>query len=125
MNTSNASYLLASGAAILAALFPFYIELAVGVIDPPGGPIIVMEMFVVAVGLVGAMLARFRPDGMARALMMAAVAQALVAVISLMVVPAHPSSPPLEVLGVNAVFVSLFLGSAWLFRRVARTRSAA
>lgn len=118
MDTAH-MYLLAAGAALAATLFPFYVELAVGIVDPPGGPILSMELGVVGVGLIGAIAARFRPRGMARALGAMALAQAVVAVLAVIVLPDHPASPPLEVLGVNGVFIALFLGSAWLFRRLA------
>lgn len=115
----NIKYKLAVGLAIVAALFPFYVELAVGVIDPPGGPLLWMQLGVLAVGIIGAGIARFRPHGMARTLFAVAFAQALVAVIALIALPGHPASPPVEILGVNGLFVALFVGSALLFQRAA------
>ena len=125
MRTGTTVYVLAVGLALVTALLPFYVELAVGIIDPPGGPTLTIQFGVIAIGVIGALIARFEPEGMARALTATAVAQALVGVISLMVEPAHPASPPVEVLGVHAVFVALFLGSAWLFRWSARERRSA
>lgn len=115
----NTTYKLAAGFAFVAVLFPFYIELAVGIIDPPGGPLLKMELGVLAVGVIGAIIARFRSHGMAWTLLATAFTQALVAVISLIVLPGHPASPPLEVLGVNGFFIMLFIGSALLFKRSA------
>jgi hypothetical protein len=43
-----------------------------------------MYIGVLAVGIIGAIVARFRPHGMARALFATALAQALVAVIALL-----------------------------------------
>jgi hypothetical protein len=37
----------------------------------------------------------------------------------------YPASPPLEILGVNALFVALWLISAWLFRKTAREQAPA
>lgn len=113
-------HVLAVGVALVAALLPFYVELAVGIIDPPGGPGLTIQLAVLTVGVIGALIARFEPAGMARALTATAVAQALTAVISYMIEPRHPASPLLEVLGVHAMFIALFLGSAWLFRWAAR-----
>lgn len=113
-------YASAVALALVTALLPFYVELAVGIVDPPGGPTVTLGIGVMFIGIIGALIARFEPEGMARALIATAVAQALVAVVSLMVEPAHPASPPLEVLGVHAIFVVLFLGSARLFRQAAR-----
>lgn len=57
------------------------------------------------VGIIGA-------DGMARALLATALAQASVAVIALIFGLGLPWSPPVEILGLNGFFVALFLGSA-------------
>ena len=84
-----------------------------------------MYVGVLFVGIVGAIVARFRPDGMARALLAAALAQALVAVIALIAGLGHPASPPLEILGVSGFFVTLFVGSALLIRYAGRERRAA
>jgi hypothetical protein len=72
------------------------------------------------------MIARLRPDGMARALFAMALAQALVAVIAL-IAGKHqaPISSVSEIVGVNGIFVALFVGSAWLFRRAANEGEAA
>ena len=76
-----------------------------------------------AVGIIGAIVARFRPEGMARALLATALAQALVAVIAL-IAGKHeaPISSVSEILGLNGFFVALFVGSAWLFRHAALKR---
>jgi hypothetical protein len=44
----------------------------------------------------------------------------LVAAIALIAGLGAPESGPLEILGVNGLFVALFVGSAWLFQRAAR-----
>ena len=75
---------------------------------------------VLAVGIIGAVLARFRPQGMARALVAMAIAQALVAVIALILGKHHASvSSALEILALNGFFAALFVASAWLFRQAA------
>ena len=81
-----------------------------------------MYFGVLAVGIVGAIIARFRPHGMARALFATALAQALVSVIALIITLGSPGSPPgvLGTLILNGFFVGLFVGSAWLFREAAR-----
>ena len=78
-----------------------------------------------SVGIVGAVIARFQPQGMARALVATALAQALVAVIVLILGLGLPWSPPVEILALNGFFVALFVGSAWLFRYAARERTPA
>ena len=78
-----------------------------------------------AVGIIGAIIARFRPHGMARALFATALAQALVAVIALIFGLGLPWSPPVEILALNGFFVALFVGSAMLFRHAGRERTPA
>ena len=70
-------------------------------------------------GIIGAIIAQFRPQGMARALFATALAQALVPMIALIIwKPQTASVEALSgVLVVNAFFVMLFVGSALLFRR--------
>ena len=61
---------------------------------------------------------------MARALFATALAQALVAVIALILgMHQAPYSSVGEILGLNGFFVALFLGSAWLFSNAARERT--
>jgi len=84
-----------------------------------------MFLWVPAVGIIGAIIARFQPRGMARAMFATALAQALVAVIALIagIVPAYNSA--FEVLGITGFYVALFVGSALLFRHAARGRTPA
>ena len=95
-------------------------NLAVGARDF-GQPANLMYIGVLAVGIIGAIIARFRPHGMVRALIATALAQALVAVIALIAGLGYPASPPLEILGANGFFFALFVGSA-LFRYAGRSR---
>ncbi len=68
------------------------------------------------VGIVGAAIARLRPNGMARALFAMAIAQALVTVIVLIIwLPQITSwAPPVvRMFGLNVFFALLFVGSAF------------
>ena len=90
-------------------------------------PAAMMYLWVPLVGIIAAAVARFRPDGMARALFVTALAQALVLAIVLVV--RNPGVTPwtaavLRGFGGNAVFFMLFVGSALLFRKAARGESA-
>ena len=84
-----------------------------------------MYIGVLAVGIIGAIIARFRPHGMARALFATALAQGLVSVIALTIPLGSPGSPPLEILALNGFFLALFAGSALLFRYAAREQTPA
>ncbi len=88
----------------------------------------VMYFAVPLVAIIGAAMARFRPGGMARALFVTALAQALILMIVLLI--RNPQVTPwtaavLRGFGGNAFLVVLFVGSALLFRKAARGESAA
>ncbi len=112
----NIAYRAAGGVALAAALLIVWINLAVGIIGTEGSPANLMYIGVLAVGGIGAIVARFQPHGMARALFATALAQALVAIIAL--IAGMQPAPALNV--VNGFFVALFVGSALLFRNAAR-----
>ena len=116
----NIAYRAAVGVALAAALLLAWMNLAVGVIGTEDDLGNLMYVGVLAVGIVGALIARFRPHGMARALFATALAQALVAVIALIFGLGSLWSPPAEILALNGFFVALFVASAWLFRNAAR-----
>jgi hypothetical protein len=123
--TGNTAYRAAVGVAIAAAFLLAWMNLAVGIIGTEDNPANLMYGGVVAVGMTGAMIARFRPDGMARSLVATALAQALVAGIAAIAGLGDPASPPLEILGVNALFAALWLVSARLFRKAAHEQAPA
>lgn len=126
MTTHKAAYRSALAVAIATAFILLWLMGAVGVIGVEGDRADLMYFGVLAVGIIGAVIARFQPEGMARALLATALAQALVAVIAL-IAGKHqaPISSVFEILGLNGFFVALFIGSAWLFRRAARKQPAA
>ena len=119
------AYRFAVGVALVAAFILVWSSLGVGIIGADGDPANIMYFGVLAVGIVGAMVARFRPHGMARALFATALAQASVAVIALILGLGLPWSPPVEILALNGFFVALFVGSALLFRHAARGQTPA
>jgi hypothetical protein len=113
-------YRFAIGVALAAAFILIWLSLGVGIIGKDGDPANLMYFGVLAVEIIGAIIARLQPHGMARALFATAFAQALVAVIALIAGLGLPWSGPAEILGLNGFFIALFAGSAWLFRRAAR-----
>lgn len=113
----TAAYRAAIGVAVATALVLIWMNLAVGLIGSEDNPANLMYGGVLAVGLVGAILARLRPRGMARALFATAFAQMLVGAIAM-----------IAGLGftwiLNGFFVALWVGSALLFRRGAHATPA-
>jgi hypothetical protein len=118
----NIAYRAAVGVALAAAFLLVWGNAAVGITDSDAD---LMFLWVPAVGIIGAIIARFQPRGMARAMFATALTQALVAVIALIagIVPAYNSA--FEVLGITGFFVALIVGSALLFRHAARGRTPA
>ena len=115
--TGNHAYRAAVGVALVTAFILVWMNLAVGIIGREDNPANLMYPGVLAVGIVGAFVARFRPQGMARALVATALAQALVAVIGL-------TAGLGSALVLTGIFMALWLVSAWLFRRAAREQTA-
>lgn len=118
--TRNRTYLAAVGIALTAAFILVWMNAAVGIIGNENNPANLMYGGVLAVGAIGAIIRGFRPDGMASALFATALVQALVCVIAIIAGMGYPESPPLEIVGVNALFVVLWFVSALLFRKAAR-----
>jgi hypothetical protein len=116
--TRNRAYRAAVGVALAAAFLLVWANLAVGIIGSEDNPANLMYHGVLAVGIVGAILARFRPRGMARALVATALAQVVVAAVAL--VAGLGFTGP-----VTLFFAALWLTSAWLFRKAARSPTSA
>ena len=119
------AYRAAVGVALAAAFVLVWLTGAVGIIGSEDNNANAMYFGVLAVALVGAVVARFRPHGMARALFATALAQASVAGVALIFGLGAPWSPPVEILALNGFFVALFAGSALLFRYAARDQTPA
>lgn len=123
--TTSLAYRAAVAIAVGAALLLVWVNLAVGFIGDENNPANLMYLGVLAVEVGGAVLARFRAAGMARALFATAFAQALVAAIALAFRLGGASSGPAEILTTNALWVLAFTGSAGLFLRATGNDTAA
>ena len=126
MKTDSTAYKSAIVLALATAFILVWLIGAVGVIGVEGDPFDLMYFGVLAVGIIGAITTRLQPQGMARALLATALAQALVTVIAL-IIGKHQSSVSSvpEILILNGFFIALFLGSARLFGHAARDETAA
>ena len=122
---ARSAYRFALCAAVATPFLLLWVIGAVGLIGVEGDPFDRIYGGVIAVGIVGAMIARFRARGMARALVAAALAQALAAVIALAIGKQHsPVSSVVEILGLNGFFVVLWVVSARLFIRAAHAQDS-
>lgn len=121
--SGSLAYRLGAVIALAAALLLIWINLAVGIIGDEGEPANLLYVGVLAVGIGGSFLARFEAGGMARAMVLAAVAVAVVGVVALAAGwGATGPSWPLDIAGLTVFFAALFGGSAWLFHQAAREK---
>lgn len=124
--TGSIVYRAAIGVALVAAFILIWINLAVGIIGSEDHPANLMYGGVLAVGILGALIARFRPHGMARALAATALAQGLAGVIALIAGwGSTGANGPAAIMVLTAFFAALWLLSAWLFWRAAREQMLA
>jgi hypothetical protein len=120
----NREYKIGAGLALSAAFLLIWINGAVGLIGTESNPLNLVYLGVIGIAIIGALVTRLQPHGMARTLFATAMAQALVPVIALIAQPHIILAEPPGLMGVlilNSFFVMLFAGSALLFRRAGVT----
>lgn len=113
----NFSYRIAVAIALVTTLLLVWSNLAVGIIGSEDNPANLLYFGVVGIGIVGAIIARFDPRGMAYALFAMALAQALIPVIAIIAWNLQITSDLLRVFVLNGIFVMMLASSALLFRR--------
>ena len=121
----NLAYRFAAAVALGTAFLMVWANAAVGIIGSENNPANLMYAGVLAIGVIGAILARFRARGMARA--MAVTAGALF-VVFLAAVLGHVSDPveaikPVQLFEITVFFAFLWSLSAALFAKAARDPS--
>jgi hypothetical protein len=112
--SNRIAYRAAVGIAVLTGFLLIWINLAVGIIGSENNPANQLYIGVLAVGIIGAFIARLRPHGMARTLFATALAQMLVPVIALLIWKPSMEDPPgiVGVIILNAFFAALLIVSA-------------
>jgi hypothetical protein len=113
--TTTPAYRMAALLALVSAFILVGVSLGVGIFGTPDRVEILMVAGVLAVGVIGALVTRFRPRGMAMALLATAIAMVVMGVAGL---AAGMHTRNWEVV-LCVVFAALFVGSAKLFRRAA------
>ena len=112
------------GVGLLAAFLLVWINGAVGIIGPETNDANMMYFAVLGVAIAGAVAAFGRPRGMAYAMFAAAAATAVVAAIAIAGDLGRPEDGPFQLLGVNAMFVMIWVTAGGLFLETARRREA-
>ncbi|MBL1212672.1 MAG: hypothetical protein HND52_04810 [Ignavibacteriae bacterium] len=114
---SSTTYKIAFGVGLAAALLLIWSNLAVGIIGSEDNPLNLMYFGVIVIVVIGAAAARLKPKGMSRAMLMAAFAQTLSAIIAIVVEFENTTISSIEIILVNAFFIALWVGSAFLFSK--------
>ena len=122
--TGSIAYRAAVGVAAAAAFLLIWVNLAVGIIGSEDNPANLMYGGVLAITVIGAVIGRFQPTGMARVLSATAAAQALVGIIALATgLGSTPSDGPQAVVFSTGFFAALWLLSACLFLKAGRKQT--
>jgi len=125
-NVDTIAYRSALGLALVTGFVVFFGNFVQAADDVYPVPAALMYLIVPVLGIVGAVIARFHSRGMSRALLLTAIAQAVVFAIALRrnLPVTSWTAPVWRGFGGNALFLVLFVASAWLFRTAARRESA-
>lgn len=115
-------YRLGLALTVATSLFLVLAVGALGILGAGGRPDLVYAA-VLAVLLVGSVLARLRARGMGVVLGATAATQALVTVVALVAGLPPAGASVVDIVGINAMYVVLWAASAWLFRRADRVRA--
>lgn len=115
--TGNTAYRAATAIAIGTAFVTVWVNGAVGMLGSEDNPDNLLFGLVLLVGLVGAIVARFRPQGMARAMEAAALAQAAMTVYALL-------GGYREVVLHVGLFIIPWMAAAQLFRKATREQAS-
>jgi len=117
---SDTAYRLAAGLALAAGFLIVWLNAAAGLMGiEDDDPANLLYVGVLVIGVMGVIIARFQPRGLARALFATALAQALVGAIALK----YPNTAsPVQIVLLHGLFVALFTGAGLLFRYAARER---
>ncbi|WP_019947686.1 hypothetical protein [Hymenobacter aerophilus] len=118
--SGTVAYRVAAAGAVLTSLLLVWVNLAVGFVGSGPNPANLLCGAVPAIGLLGALAARFQPRGLVAAMVAAALAQVLVAVLGQLAwkLPVAPVE-----WAASAVFALLWLSWAGLFQRAAANRA--
>ena len=116
-------YRVAFGIGLLGAFLLFWVNGAVGIIGNEGQDANLLYAAVFAVGLIGALISRFRPKGMSVTLYIAALVTMLVPTIALFIWPPSDiswSPGVVQVFLMSAFFSGIFAISGMLFDQAAK-----
>lgn len=119
LKTRDKIYRIAFGVGLTGMFLLGWVSGAVGIIGSENNSVNLMYWSVPVVGLIGSLISRFNPHGMALTLFAVALVQFSVPVVALIISPevSWGNAGVIGVFIVNSIFVALFVVSALLFRR--------
>lgn len=123
--SAQAVYKIAIGFALISGLLLIWVNGAVGLIGSENNSINLLYFGVLGIGVIGALISRFKSLGMSFTLFAMAVGQALVAIIAL-ISGMHlvTGSSVTEILGVNGFFIMLFVVAGLLFQHAGKNEES-
>lgn len=125
MMSPTTYYRLGLASALGTAVFLLFGIGALGIIGSGGSPDRIY-LAVLVVGLLGAVVSRLRPQGMAWALAVTAAAMVVATLVALLAGwHQHAGASLLDIVGLTLMYAGLFGASAWLFLRAGRGSPAA
>ena len=119
LKTQSRKYHIAFNGGFLGILLLGWVSGAVGIIGSENQPVNLMYWAVPTILLIGSLISRMKPRGMAYALFAAAAVQFLVPVVALIISPevSWGNAGVIGVFVVNSIFALIFAVSAMLFRK--------
>lgn len=118
--SARTAYRVATGFALLSGLFLIWANLAVGIIGSENNAFNLIYFAVIAIGLIGAPIVRYSARRMALVMGGMSVAVILITILAFLTgMHQIPASSVAEVLGINALFVTIFAVSGMLCRNAA------
>lgn len=118
--SGNRKYSIATGIAVGAALLMMWANLAVGIIGNEDNPANIMYLWVLGVGVVGAVIAQFKPKGMSLALLATAITELIIVIIAYTEGNGSTFKDFLELITVNGFFIALWIISSTLYLQSAK-----
>lgn len=115
------SFKFAVGFSLFSGLFLIWANGAVGIVGTENNDFNLLYFIVIAVGLIGATLSRFKAKGLSFTMFAMASTQFLLGVLALLMGMAKVSeSSVIEIISVHGFFITIFVLSALLFRNAAK-----
>lgn len=125
--SASRAYRAGAAAALLGAFALVWINGAVGIIANESNDANLWFAVVIMVAVMGSIMARFRPSGLSKTMIATAAVQAAIAVVALitdMGAGEHPMWRQ-QLIGITAMFLTIWLASAALFHTAARDEAGA